>query len=95
MDFKYEFGDKVKVTNLPFGTEESVRIGDFATVVEVDLGCLEGLTYRLQSEQWDDDWWFSEQDIESSLNTREGVLKEISEVSTRLEALHQLLETFD
>jgi hypothetical protein len=94
MDFKYKLGDKVRVTNLPFGTEQCVRVGDVAMVVEVDQDDPEGLTYRLDSEHWND-WWFSEQDIKSSLDTREGVLEEISEVNTRLEELHQLLETFD
>ena len=94
MNFKYKFGDKVKVTNLPFGTEESVRIGDFAVVVEVDQGDPEGLTYLLESERWDD-WWFSEQDIESSLNTREYVLEEIQKTKDKLDKLDQLLETFN
>lgn len=94
MNFKYKFGDKVKVTNLPFGTKESVRIGDFAFVVEVDQGDPEGLTYRLESERWDD-WWFSEQDIESSLNTREYVLEEIQKTKDKLDKLDQLLETFN
>lgn len=94
MDFKYEIGDKVKVTNLPVGTEESVQIGDFAVVVEVDQSDPVGLTYRLYSEHWDD-WWFSEQDIEFSLNTREDVLDEIQKTKDKLDELHQLLETFD
>lgn len=94
MDFKYKVGDKVKVTNLPVGTEESVQIGDFAVVAKVDKGDPEGLTYRLESERWDD-WWFSEQDIEFSLNTREGVLEEIQKTKDKLDELHQLLETFD
>ena len=94
MNFKYKFGDKVKVTNLPDGTEESVRIGDFAVVVEVDQGDPEGLTYLLESERWDD-WWFSEQDIESALNTREYVLEEIQKTKDKLDKLDQLLETFN
>ena len=94
MNFKYKFGDKVKVTNLPFGTEESVRIGDFAVVVEVDQDDPEGLIYRLESERWDG-WWFSEQDIESSLNTREYVLEEIQKTKDKLDKLDQLLETFN
>lgn len=94
MDFKYEIGDKVKVTNLPVGTEESVQIGDFAVVVEVDQSDPDGLTYRLHSEHWDD-WWFSEQDIEFSLNTREDVLEEIQKTKDKLDKLDQLLETFD
>lgn len=94
MSFKYKLGDKVKVTNLPSGTEYDVQIGDSAVVVEVDKGDPEGLTYRLYSEHWGD-WWFSEQDIEFSLNTREDVLEEIQKTKDKLDELHQLLETFD
>ena len=94
MNFKYKLGDKVKVTNLPYGTEGRVRIGDFAVVVHVDQGDPEGLTYLLESERWDD-WWFSEQDIEFLQNTREGVLEEIQKTKDKLDELHQLLETFD
>lgn len=95
MGFKYQIGDKVRVTSLPHGAEvvNSVEIDDVGVVVEVDEDDCE-LTYMLNSENWKS-WWFSEDDLETHLGSREDVIKEIQNTQSKLDELHKLLETFE
>ena len=92
MSFKYKFGDEVRVKSLPCGTEEDVAIGDIAIVVEVDEDD-DCLTYKLSSNSWSN-WWFSDYNLKSHLNTREDVIEEIRNTQCKLAELHKLLETF-
>ena len=92
MSFKYQAGDKVRVKSLPCGTEEDVAIGDIAIVVEVDEDD-DCLNYKLSTNSWAN-WWFSEYNLESHLNTREDVIEEIRNTQCKLAELHKLLETF-
>lgn len=97
MTFKYKIGDTVKVVNYPSGCgiESDVLLGDIAKIVEVDDTFDDKeLCYLLKSEDWSE-WWFSEDDIESYLNNRQDVIKEIQKTKDKLDELRQILETFD
>ena len=99
MAFKYEVGDKVRITSLPTSIEDGeVDIDTVGVVVSVDEGD-SNLTYEVRSESWGtsvpDTWWFGETNIDFAILSREYVLEEIQKIKDKLDKLNQLLETFN
>lgn len=90
---KYEVGNWVKIVNERFDTE-GVKVGDTGVIKLIDDNDHD-LCYKVTSEDWEDDWWFSEEDIALAFRKKEDVLIEIQKTKDWLIVLENKLKEFD